>query len=337
MVAQPASLTLAPERPQENAEAILKRLDWHVVRRLDGLLQGDYRSLFTGHGFDLAEVREYQPGDDVRYMDWNVTARMDHPYVRQYIEDREITAWLMLDLSPSVDFGTALARKRDLVVDFAGVMARLLTRHGNRVGAMLFSGAIDEVLPAKGGYNQALRLIHQIVRPDRDRSAGSTDLSLVLDRAAEGLKRRSLLFIVSDFIAAPGWELALSRLAQHHEVLAIWLHDPREEEIPPIGPLVLEDAETGQQVYVDTRDRGFQERFRALVEERRLGLERTFARHGIDVLSLSTDGDLVQELARFALLRRELRRRQGGSRMAFNRSEGAAYGQAQDRVKVGVG
>ena len=126
----------APARPREDADILLKRLDWQVVRRLDGILQGDYRSLFTGHGFDLAEIREYQPEDDIRYMDWNVTARMDAPYVRQYIEDREITAWLLLDLSPSIDFGTANSLKRDLVVDFAGVMARLLTRHGNKICAM---------------------------------------------------------------------------------------------------------------------------------------------------------------------------------------------------------
>src|SRR5215213_7778650 len=130
----------APARGQQSAEALLKRLEWQVVRRLDGVLQGDYRSLFTGHGFDLAEVREYQAQDDIRYMDWNVTARMDTPYVRQYIEDREITAQLLLDLSPSVDFGTTNARKSDIVVDFAAVLARLLVRHGNRVGAMLFSG-----------------------------------------------------------------------------------------------------------------------------------------------------------------------------------------------------
>ena len=137
--AQPTAISAARPRPrgQTNAEALLKRLEWQVVRRLDGILQGDYRSLFTGHGFDLAEVREYQAEDDIRYMDWNVTARMDAPYVRQYIEDREITAWLVLDLSPSIDFGTTNERKRDLVVDFTGVMARLLTRHGNRVGAMM--------------------------------------------------------------------------------------------------------------------------------------------------------------------------------------------------------
>jgi uncharacterized protein (DUF58 family) len=311
------------ETVRADAESILRRVEWFVVRRLDGLLQGDYRSLFTGHGFDLAEVREYQPQDDIRYMDWNVTARMDTPYVRQYIEDREITAWLLLDLSPSVDFGTANARKRDLVIDFAAVLTRLLTRHGNRVGALFFSGGVDEVLQPAGGQNQALRLVHQLVRPDRVRSQGATDLAAVLDRAAQTLKRRSLVFIVSDFIAAPGWDAPLARLSQRHEVLAVWLRDPREEEIPMIGPLVLEDSETGEQVYVDTNDRGFQERFRALVDERRLSLERTFARHGIDALPLSTEGDLVQEIARFAHLRRDLRRRSGGMKVTAGPMNGA--------------
>ncbi|MPZ49873.1 MAG: DUF58 domain-containing protein [Dehalococcoidia bacterium] len=308
-------MTLSPGRRAEDAEVLLKRLDWHVVRRLDGMLQGDYRSLFAGHGFDLAEVREYQPEDDIRYMDWNVTARMDHPYVRQYIEDREITAWLLLDLSPSVDFGTTVARKRDIVVDFAAVMARLLTRHGNKVGAMLFSHGVDEVLPPRGGQLQTLRLVHQLTRADRGRSPGVTDLAAILERAGETLKRRSLVFIVSDFISSSGWEAPLARLAQRHEVLAAWLSDPREEEIPPIGPLLLEDAETGEQVYVDTRDRGFQTRFRSLVDERQKRLSRNFARHGIDPLRLSTDGDMVQEIARFAHLRREARRRTAGQGM----------------------
>jgi uncharacterized protein (DUF58 family) len=304
-----------PAKPADDAELLLKRLDWHVVRRLDGMLQGDYRSLFTGHGYDLAEVREYQPEDDIRYMDWNVTARMDNPYVRQYVEEREITAWLLLDLSPSVDFGTANESKRDLVIDFAGLMARLLTRHGNKVGALLFSSAVDEVLPPRGGELQTLRLIHQLVRPDRRRGIATgtvTDLKAILDRAGQTLQRRSLVFVVSDFIAEGSWEESLGRLAQRHEVLAVWLTDPREEEIPPIGPLVLEDAETGRQVYVDTRDKGFQERFRKLVEERRLSIERAFARHGVDALRLSTDGNLVQEIARFAHLRKESRRRAAG-------------------------
>jgi uncharacterized protein (DUF58 family) len=296
-----------------SAESILKRLDWHVVRRLDGLLQGDYRSLFFGQGLDLAEIREYQPEDDVRYMDWNVTARMGEPYVRQYLEDREITAWLLLDLSGSVDFGTTELRKRDIVLDFAGVIARLLTRHGNRVGAMLFSGGIDEVVPAKGGQIQALRVIHQIVRPDRKTVPGATNLEQVLDQAGKSLRRRSLVFVVSDFISAPGWERSLSRLARRHEVVCVWVRDPREEEIPDIGPVVLEDAETGEQIYVETQNRKFRERFRSLVEERRAQIERIFSRNGIDVLQLTTQGDMARDLGRFAMLRRQTRQRQAST------------------------
>jgi uncharacterized protein (DUF58 family) len=316
-----------------DAESLLRRIDWTVVRKLDGILQGDYRSMFTGQGYDLAEVREYQVEDDPRYMDWNVTARMDHPYVRQYVEEREITSWLLLDMSPSVDFGTTNARKRDIVVDFAGVIARLLTRHGNKVGAMIFSRTVEDVLPPRSGQNQILQLVHQLIRPERLARANEarerhakkkrneaerdavTDLKGILDRAGETLKRRSLVFIVSDFISPEGWEQPLARLAQRHEVIAVWLNDPREEELPEIGPLVLEDAETGEQVYVDTRDRGFQERFRQLVAERRRNLEYTFARNGVDVIRLTTDADLVQTLLRFANLRRE-RGRRGNVRVA---------------------
>lgn len=298
----------APTGGEHSAEALLKRLEWTVIRRLDGILQGDYRSLFTGHGYDLAEVREYQAEDDIRYMDWNVTARMDEPYVRQYIEDREITAWLVLDLSPSVDFGTTNARKRDLLVDFAGVISRLLTRHGNRVGAMLVSDAGDELLPPRGGQVQSLRLLHELLKSDGS-AAGPVNLARALDRVNASLKRRSLVFVVSDFFADPGWDVPLARMAQRNEVLAVWLADPREEEIPDIGPMILEDAETGEQVYVDSSDRGFQERFRQLVIERRQQLERTFVRHGIDMLRLTTDGDMIQEIGRFAHLRKDLRRR----------------------------
>jgi uncharacterized protein (DUF58 family) len=279
-----------------------------VVRRLDGILQGDYRSLFTGHGFDLAEVREYQPEDDVRYMDWNVTARMGDPYVRQYIEDREITAWLVLDLSPSIDFGTARSRKRDLLVDFAGVMARLLTRHGNRVGAVMLDSGREQILEPRGGQLQNLRILHQLLKSDVG-AQGSLDLTEALDRVNGSLKRRAMVFIVSDFFAPPGWDLPLSRLAQRHEVLAVWLTDPREEEIPDVGPLILEDAESGEQVYVNTNDQSFQERFQQLVVERRQQLEYTFSRHGIDLLRLTTDGDMVQEIGRFAHLRKDSRRR----------------------------
>ena len=158
------------------------------------------------------------------------------------------------------------------------------------------------------------RLLHQLVRGDRAEKHATghvTDLAAILDRAASTLHRRALVFVVSDFISESDWEAALGRLAQRNEVLAVWLTDPREEVIPDVGPLVLEDAETGQQVYVDTRDRGFQERFQQLVWERRYSIERAFARHGVDALRLSTDGNMVREIARFAHLRRESRRRHG--------------------------
>lgn len=146
-------------------ERILQRLDWQVIRRLDGLLQGDYRSLFYGYGVDFADLREYQPQDDVRYIDWNVTARLNTPYIRQYLEDREITAWFLLDLSPSVDFGTTQTQKlkRTVLIDFVATLARLLTRHGNRVGAVLYAGRIERSIPARSGRNHVLRLIHDLL------------------------------------------------------------------------------------------------------------------------------------------------------------------------------
>src|SRR5512133_3237005 len=145
-------------------ERILQRLDWQVIRRLDCMLQGDYRSLFYGYGVDFADLREYQPPDDIRYIDWNVTARMDTPYVRQYMEDREITAWFLLDISPSVDFGAGLQGKRTMLIDFVTTLARLLTRHGNRVGAMFYASRIERTIPARGGKIQVLRLVNDLLK-----------------------------------------------------------------------------------------------------------------------------------------------------------------------------
>ena len=167
----------------QNPEKILQRLDWTVIRRLDGLLQGDYRTLFHGFGLDLAELREYQFTDDVRYIDWNVTARMQTPYVRQYIEDREVTAWFLLDLSPSVDFGTVQTLKRNLLIDFVTMLARLLTRHGNRVGAIFYSGKVERVIPAQGGKLQVLRLINDLVNQPQLKQAPSTNLTSLLETA----------------------------------------------------------------------------------------------------------------------------------------------------------
>jgi uncharacterized protein (DUF58 family) len=310
LVSQPdAPATAGPATP----DRILQRLDWQVIRRLDGLLQGDYRSLFYGYGVDFADLREYQPEDDIRYIDWNVTARMNTPYVRQYVEDREITAWFLLDLSPSVDFGTALTQslKRTVLIDFVTTLARLLTRHGNRVGAMLYGGLsprIECTIPARGGRLQVLRLVNDLLKQPRLAHAPFTDLTPLLIGGLHAIKTRSLVFIISDFISAPGWERPLSLLNQRHEVLAVRLWDPREIELPDIGLIVMEDAETGEQVFVDTHDKKFRARFAEAARQREAALNEAFKHAGVDVLPLSTEDDLVRAIVRFATLRQQRRK-----------------------------
>jgi uncharacterized protein (DUF58 family) len=296
-------------RPVAAAEKILQRLEWQVIRRLDGVLQGNYRSLFRGNGIDLVDLREYQPEDDVRSIDWNVTARMDTPYVREYVEDREITAWFLLDLSPSVDFGSVDSdrAKRTVLIDFVATLARLLTRRGNRVGAIFYGNAIDRTIPARGGRDQVLRLIDDLAKHPRLESAPFTDLTPLLEAGQRTVKRRSLIFIVSDFISAPGWDRPLSLLSGRHEVVAVRLFDPREIDLPDVGPIIMEDAETGEQLYVDTHDAAFRSRFKQAALRREAEISGAFKRAGVEALSLSTDEDLVRSIVRMATLRRRRR------------------------------
>jgi uncharacterized protein (DUF58 family) len=289
-------------------ERILQRLDWQVIRRLDGLLQGDYRSLFYGYGIDFADLREYQPEDDIRYIDWNVTARMDTPYVRKYMEEREVTAWFLLDLSPSIDFGGAQALKRTVLIDFVTTLARLLTRHGNRVGAMFYGSQINHTIPARGGRMHVLRLVNDLLKQPTLPAAPFTDLAPLLLGGLHAIKQRSLVFIVSDFICASGWERSLSLLNQRHEVLAIRLWDPREIELPDIGLVIMQDSETGEQLYVDTHDRHFRARFADAARQREAELAETFKRTVVEMLSLSTEDDLVRTLVRFATMRQKRHR-----------------------------
>lgn len=290
--------------PAQTPEAILERLDWTVVRRLDGLLQGDYRTLFRGSGLDLADLREYQFGDDIRYIDWNVTARTQTPYIRQYTEERELTAWFLLDLSPSVDFGTVRTLKRSLLIDFVAVLARLLTRHGNRVGAIVYADKVERVIPARSGKAQVLRIINDLLHQPHLKRSSPTDLSALLEAAVRTFHRRSLVFIVSDFISASGWHKPLGILTQRHETLAVRLYDPLENELPDIGPLVLEDAETGEQLFIDTHNKRFRKRFMEAGRRRTFDLQQAFARAGADVLPLSTEDDLAREIVKFAILRK---------------------------------
>ncbi len=299
---------MSTAEPVSTPERILQRLDWQVIRHLDGQLQGDYRSLFYGYGVDFADLREYQPEDDIRYIDWNVTARMNTPYVRQYVEDREITAWFLLDLSPSVDFGTQENQKRSVLIDFVTTIARLLTRHGNRVGAIFYGSRIERTIPARGGRVQVLRLVNDLLKQPHLPRAPFTNLAQLIGGALNAIKRRSLVFVVSDFISAPGWERMLALLNQRHEVIAVRLWDPSEAELPDIGLVVMEDAETGEQVYVDTHDPRFRKRYEENMRSREAALAESFKRAGVDVLSLSTDEDLVRAIVRFAALRERRRK-----------------------------
>ena len=347
-----AAVVEPPRRP--DAEKILRRLEWTVIRRLDGLLQGDYRTLFRGVGLDLADLREYQPHDDVRYIDWNVTARLQTPHVREFQEDREVAAWFLLDLSGSVNFGSEAIAKRTLSSEFVTVIARLLTRFGNRVGAVMYSdGTTDAVIPARGGRRHVLHLLDRMIKVNEHRSAANgvnehrsaangvnehrsaahgvnehrsaaqgvnehkpgtpadsegagreTDLAELLARAQRVIKRRSVIFVVSDFISKPGWGRALSLLARRHEVVAIRLYDPMEVKLPDLGMIVLQDAETGEQLFVDTHDGAFRKRFAKAAEEREATLRSSLAEAGVDCLELATDADLAESLLRFTKLRK---------------------------------
>jgi uncharacterized protein (DUF58 family) len=301
--------------PPGAPEAVLRRLEWTVLRRLDGLLHGSYRTLFRGAGLDFADVREYQPHDDVRRIDWNVTARLQALHVRDYHEDREVVGWFLLDLSPSVDFGSLEASKQEVLQGFVAVLARVLTRHGNPVGAVLYGDGIETVIPPGTGRRQVLRILKALQERPRRTRAPRTDLAALL-RAAEGLmRRRALAFLVSDFISVPGWEKPLARLAQRHEVVGVRLHDPAEHDLPPFGLAVVQDAETGEQMFVDADDATFRARYAAVAARREARILGGLADAGVDALELSTGDDLLEVLLRFATLRK----RRGASTVGLAR------------------
>ena len=302
------------------AESMLRRLEWTVLRRLDGLLQGDHRTLMRGAGLDLADLREYQLHDDVRHIDWNVTARLQQPHVRVFTEDREMAAWFLLDLSPSVDFGSGEQRKSQVLLDFTAVLARLIGRHGNRVGAMLYGSRgrpeVDAVLPARGGRTQVLRLMQMVLQPpttaaarEKDKAGGgATQLADLLRAAVHTVRQRSTVFVVSDFISEPGWEKPLGELARRHDVVAVRLLDPLELDLPDLGLIPIRDAETGEQVLVDTHDAGFRQRFARIAAQREAQLRESLGRAGVDTLELATDEDLAEAVLRFIDLRKRRQR-----------------------------
>jgi uncharacterized protein (DUF58 family) len=317
----PADLEHEASAQAGTSEALLRHLEWRVLKRLDGLLQGDYRTLLRGTGMDLADLREYQHHDDVRHIDWNVTARQNVPHVRVFTEDREMAAWFLLDLSGSVDFGSGQETKRQVCANFTAVLARLLTRHGNRVGAMLYGTGVDQVLPARASRLHVLQLLTAIsqhrAKPavvhttSQGSSGSSTRLHELLQAAAHVLRRRSTVFVVSDFFCEPGWEKPLGQLAQRHEVVAVRLIDALERELPDLGLLPMRDAESGEQLLIDTSNPQFRARFTRLAAQRESELQLSLMRAGVDTLELATGQDLVGALMRFTELRKRRTQRSG--------------------------
>ena len=288
-------------------EHLLRRLELPVMRRLEGLLQGDHKSPSRGDGLDLADLREYQFHDDVRRIDWNATARLDMPYVRDYLEDREIPVWFLLDISPSMMFEGVSVSKHAVLMEFTVLMCRLMLGRGNRAGAMIFSNGVDGIIPARGGRQQLLQILNTVAAYRAQ--PGATDLKQVLSDAAHLIRRRSLVFVVSDFITAPGWESALRALSGRHDVIAIRLTDPLEHHLPDLGFMTFQDAESGEQIFVDTHDKGFRQRFAAAAVERDEALRAIFEKAGVDVVELGTDDEVMDAMIRFAAMRKQLSRR----------------------------
>jgi uncharacterized protein (DUF58 family) len=288
----------------ETPERVLRRLQFKVVRRLDGYFFGDYTGVFYGPSLDLAEVREYQPGDEIRRIDWNVTARMNRIFVRQYLEERELTAWLLVDLSPSMRFGTRRQLKRDSAIEFAGVAAYIVTRHGDKVGLMGFPGR-EAFVPPRSGRMHALRIIHVLEQAaSRDAAPGGPDLGSSLRHLVRLLRRRSLVFVISDFLGPEGWELAVRELSRRHDVIAVWIQDPAERELPDVGGLFVRDPETSEQLWVDTSDPTLRKAYRELTDRQRSRVQTALRTSRIDVLEISTAEPLVEPLVRFIQYRR---------------------------------
>jgi uncharacterized protein (DUF58 family) len=277
------------------AERLLHRLEWRIVRRLDGRMQGGYRTPRRGSGLDFAGLRPYVEGDDARHIDWNVTARLDEPQIREFNEDRELTSWLVLDRSASMVFGGPGRGKQDVLDELALILARLLGRNGNRVGAVLYDTGSARMVPPGSGRGHALRIGRELDRVPGSSAAETTDLAAMLD-AVSKLAQRSLVVVISDFIGTGEWERPLMRLAHRNEVVALRVVDRADDAIPEVGLIVVEDAETGEQLLVDSADPWFRARFGDGVAERDAGLRSGMRRAGVPLHRVDTGSDLVETM-----------------------------------------
>jgi uncharacterized protein (DUF58 family) len=298
----------SPEPPRIDgtpAAEVLRRLELSVTRRLDGLLQGDHRGLTPGHGSEPGEVRSYQPGDDVRRIDWNVTARSVEPHVRDMVADRELETWIVVDTSASLAYGTAGCEKRDLALAAVATVGFLTLRTGNRTGLTTLDGAGSAAtLPARTGRVHLQSLLRRTYDDLSSPSPGALDLAALLRRAGGTARRRGLIVVVSDFLDGGDWPPALRALALRHDVLCAEVLDPIELELPDVGAVFLHDPETGGQIEVRTDGR-LRERYAAAAHTQRLGIERAIRSSGADHLRLRTDRDWLLDVARFVSRRRD--------------------------------
>jgi uncharacterized protein (DUF58 family) len=292
-------------------ESTLRRLELDVFRRLDGLLQGDHLGLVPAPGSEAGESREYTAGDDVRRMDWAVTARTTIPHVRDTIADRELETWVVVDRSASLDFGTAQFEKRDLALAMVAAVGFLTSRVGNRVGALVLGNDKMSVVPARGGREAMLALLHQIDAMPRAEQARAPadDLHAALRRTAKLARKRGLIVVISDFLSDANWQPALRALAVRHDVLAVEILDPREVELPPVGLVTLVDTETGRRVEVQTASPRIRERFAEAAARQRARIANEIRVSGSEHVVLRTDRDWLLDLARFVSTRK--RRRAG--------------------------
>ncbi len=295
--------------PPELPADLLRRLEFKVLHQLDGFLFGDYRGLFYGPSLDLAEVREYQPGDETARIDWNVTARTGKVHVRQYREERELTAWLVVDSSASMNFGTRRVLKRQLAAEFAGVAALAVTRHGDKVGALRFGESGLKLLPPRPGRTQAFSVLNLLAEDTTADAAEKATLEAALSHLARVLRRRSLVFVVSDFLEpGPDWSRALGRLVQRHDVVAVRVSDPAERSLPKVGAVRLRDPEAGGEAWLDTSSARVRAAHAKLVGEREAALKNAWRAARVDVLELDTQQSPLKPLLAFAARRQ----RQGG-------------------------
>jgi uncharacterized protein (DUF58 family) len=285
-------------------DALLRALEITIGRRMEGLLAGDFRSSLYGDGTELAQVRPYIPGDDVRRIDWNVTARTNQPHVRVQLADRVLVTWLVLDTSASMDFGTADRRKSDVAEGAALAIGHIATRRGNRLGIVTFGDSRPRSLPARQGRMGLVGLLTALRQDPDETRAGSTSLGEAIIRTGSLAQQRSLVVIVSDFRGPRDWRRPLLELAGRHDVVALEVRDPREQELSNVGALWLVDPETGRLLQVDTRSRRLRERFAAAAADERSDVARELASVGVRHLVLTTPGDWLRSLAVFLRRRR---------------------------------